>query len=119
MTVPTPRPDDRAPFRAARTAVVGAVRAWFAGEGFSEVETPCLVPSPGAEVHLNAFRVGARYLRTSPEFAHKRLLAEGAGPIFEVARVWRKDEMGPLHSPEFTLAEWYRPHAAYAAVMDD
>jgi lysyl-tRNA synthetase class 2 len=119
MPLSNPRPDDRAPFREARTAVTAGVRAWFAGQGFSEVETPCLVTSPGAEVHLSAFQVGDRYLRTSPEFAHKRLLADGAGAIFELARVWRKDEAGPLHSPEFTLAEWYRPHAPYAAVMDD
>lgn len=116
---PDPRPSDRAPFLTARHAVVGAARTWFAAEGFVEVETPCLVAAPGAEVHLNAYQVGDRYLRTSPEFAHKRLLAEGAGAIFELARVWRRDEIGPLHSPEFTLAEWYRPHAPYGAVMDD
>ncbi len=116
---PELRSADRAPILAARRAVVGAIRAWFAGAGFAEVETPCLVLSPGAEVHLNAYQIGDRYLRTSPEFAHKRLLAEGAGAIFELARVWRKDEAGPLHSPEFTLAEWYRPNVPYRAVMDD
>jgi elongation factor P--(R)-beta-lysine ligase len=119
----TPAPDlksdDQAPFRTARQGVIAASRGWFGAEGFAEVETLCLVPAPGAEVHLNAFQVGDHYLRTSPEFAHKRLLADGAGPIFELARVWRQDEIGPLHSPEFTLAEWYRPHAPYSAVMDD
>jgi lysyl-tRNA synthetase class 2 len=126
MTVPAQisPSEDRAPFAAGRQGVVAGVRAWFAGQGFAEVETPCLVPAPGAEVHLNAFKVGDLYLRTSPEFAHKRLLAAkeqegGAGPIFELARVWRQDEKGPLHSPEFTLAEWYRPRAPYSAVMDD
>lgn len=103
----------------ARGGVVRAVRDWFAGEGFTEVETPCLVVSPGAEVHLNAFAVDGLYLRTSPEFAHKRLLAAGARRIFELARVWRKDEVGPLHAPEFTLVEWYRAEAPYTDVMDD
>jgi lysyl-tRNA synthetase class 2 len=105
--------------RAARRTITRAVREWFAAEGFEEVETPALVVSPGAEVHLNAFAVEGRYLRTSPEFAHKRLLAGGARRIFELARVWRKDEAGPLHSPEFTLAEWYRAEAPYTDVMED
>lgn len=102
-----------------RAGIVRALREWFAEEGFAEVETPALVASPGAEVHLNAFAVDGLYLRTSPEFAHKRLLAAGARRIFELARVWRKDESGPLHSPEFTLAEWYRAEAPYTDVMDD
>jgi elongation factor P--(R)-beta-lysine ligase len=102
-----------------RARIVRAVRDWFAEEGFEEVETPSLVASPGAEVHLNAFAVDGLYLRTSPEFAHKRLLAAGARRIFELARVWRKGEGGPLHAPEFTLAEWYRAEAPYTDVMED
>jgi lysyl-tRNA synthetase class 2 len=119
---------DRRPFLAARTAVTRAVRAWFDGEGFVEVETPALQVSPGNEAHLHAFAtelVGPAaersplYLRTSPEFAAKKLLAGGERQFFELARVWRNRERGPLHHPEFTMLEWYRAEAPYEALMAD
>jgi len=119
---------DRRPFLAARGAVLRAVRAWFDAQGFVETETAALQVSPGNEAHLHAFAAeavgpggerAALYLRTSPEFAAKKLLAAGETRIFEVARVWRNRERGPLHHPEFTLVEWYRANAAYAAIMAD
>jgi lysyl-tRNA synthetase class 2 len=60
-----------------------------------------------------------RYLRTSPEFACKKLLAAGEDKIFELARVFRDRERGELHLPEFTMLEWYRANVAYDAVMAD
>jgi lysyl-tRNA synthetase class 2 len=105
-----------------------AVRAWFEAEGFTEVETATLQVSPGNEAHLHAFATetiatdGARapvYLRTSPEFACKKLLAAGEARIFELGRVWRNRERGPLHHPEFTLLEWYRAEQPYETLMDD
>ena len=59
------------------------------------------------------------YLRTSPEFACKKLLAAGERRIVEFARVFRNRERGPLHHPEFTLVEWYRAGEPYEALMDD
>ena len=59
------------------------------------------------------------YLRTSPEFAAKKLLAAGEPRIFELARVWRNRERGPLHHPEFTMLEWYRAGEPYEALMAD
>jgi lysyl-tRNA synthetase class 2 len=72
-------------------------------------------------VELNAPDGGrtVRYLRTSPEFACKKLLAAGESKIFEFARVFRDRERGRLHLPEFTMLEWYRANAAYDAVMAD
>ena len=122
------RHTDIGPFLAARNAITRAARAWFEEQGFTEVETAILQVSPGNETHLHAPRtelVGAdgarttRYLRTSPEFACKKLLAAGETKIFEFARVFRDRERGPLHLPEFTMLEWYRANATYDAVMAD
>jgi lysyl-tRNA synthetase class 2 len=120
-------PDIR-PFLTARSAITRALRAWFDDQGFAEVETGILQVSPGNEIHLHAPRTeligpggdrATRYLRTSPEFACKKLLAAGEDRIFEFARVFRDRERGDLHLPEFTMLEWYRADAAYEAVMAD
>src|SRR2546421_12292686 len=119
---------DIRPFLAARTAITRAVRAWFDEQGFVEVETALLQVSPGNETHLHAPRTEllgesgervTRYLRTSPEFSCKKLLAAGESRIFELARVFRDRERGDLHLPEFTMLEWYRANANYDAVMAD
>jgi lysyl-tRNA synthetase class 2 len=124
---PTRHADAR-PFLTARGAVTRAVRAWFDEQGFVEVETGILQVSPGNETHLHAPRTeliaadgtrATRYLRTSPEFACKKLLAAGEPKIFEFAKVFRDRERGDLHLPEFTMLEWYRAHASYDAVMAD
>src|SRR5246127_4353986 len=122
------RPADRKPFLLARAAVTKAARAFFDEQGFSEVETSILQVSPGNETHLHAPRAdvtrpdgtrAARYLRTSPEFACKKLLAAGEKKIFEFARVFRDRERGDLHLPEFTMLEWYRADSGYDATMAD
>lgn len=119
---------DRKPFLQARSAITRATRAWFRGEGFTEVETGILQKSPGNETHLHApsseltSASGDRtrhYLRTSPEFACKKLLAAGETRIVEFARVFRDRERGPLHLTEFTMLEWYRANESYEAVMAD
>ncbi|MGE0678503.1 EF-P lysine aminoacylase EpmA [Pseudolabrys sp.] len=128
-----PRPNsshhaDRRPVLLARGRIQAAIRGWFAETGFVEVETPALQVSPGNETHLHAFGTdligpdGARsprYLRTSPEFAAKTLLAAGEPRLFEFARVFRNRERGPLHHPEFTMLEWYRASESYETLMED
>ncbi|MBR1280548.1 EF-P lysine aminoacylase GenX [Bradyrhizobium sp. AUGA SZCCT0177] len=119
---------DRKPFLMARAAITKGLRAWFDEQGFAEAETGILQVSPGNETHLHAPRTeltggdgtrALRYLRTSPEFAAKKLLAAGEDKIFEFARVFRDRERGDLHLPEFTMLEWYRANAAYDAIMAD
>jgi lysyl-tRNA synthetase class 2 len=118
--VPWWRPDRfarRRPYLEARQAIAKAVRAYFAAEGFAEVETPALQVSPGLEVHLKAFATtiedpsgGTRplFLHTSPEFAMKKLLAAGEPRLFQLARAFRNGERSATHHPEFTMLEWYR-----------
>src|SRR4030081_2946877 len=119
---------DIRPFLMARSAIAKTTRAWFDEQGFAEVETGILQVSPGNEIHLHAPRaeltsatgaLATRYLRTSPEFACKKLLAAGEAKIFEFARVFRDRERGDLHLPEFTMLEWYRANAGYDAIMAD
>ncbi len=125
MLQPNWHPDDlaaRLPALRRRQKLMAATRAFFFSRGFMEVETPYAVAAPGEEVHLRPFRVehGEKplWLHTSPEFAMKRLLVAGAGPIFQIARVWRDDAASPLHSAEFSMLEWYQPGASMAALMD-
>ena len=119
---------DIRPFLKARAAITRALRSWFESQGFAEVETGILQVSPGNETHLHAPRtelIGpdgervTRYLRTSPEFACKKLLAVGETRIFEFARVFRDRERGDVHLPEFTMLEWYRAGVPYEEIMAD
>lgn len=118
----------RRPYLMARNRITAALRAWFAKREFVEVETAVLQVSPGNETHLHAFGtelIGpsgdhrALYLRTSPEFACKKLLAAGETRIVDFARAFRNRERGALHHPEFTLLEWYRANESYEALMED
>src|SRR5258707_15825209 len=119
---------DRRGVLLARARIVAALRAWFAAQDFVEVETGALQVSPGNEMHLHAFATtlvasagtgSPLYLRTSPEFACKKLLAAGERRIVEFAKVFRNRERGALHAPEFTLVEWYRAGEPYHALMVD
>ncbi len=119
---------DKLPALRRRALLNRQVRAFFEARGYLEVETDYAVRTPGEEVHLRPFRTerlsphGARetlWLHTSPEFAMKKLLASGCGPIFQLARVWRNEEGSDRHAAEFTMLEWYRPGASMSALMDE
>jgi len=118
----------RLPFLRRRTLLTQATRAHFTARGYTEVETPYAVMAPGEEVHLRAFRTEREHtdgrseplwLHTSPEFAMKKLLVAGAGPIFQLARVWRNGEGSELHAAEFTMLEWYRPDTGMDQLIDE
>jgi lysyl-tRNA synthetase class 2 len=111
-----------------RGKVLRAIRRFFGEDGFVEVETPYLVPSPGMEPHLTALETDVQgpdgekkrmYLHTSPEYAMKKLLGEGWDKIFQICRVFRNEEVSRTHQVEFTMLEWYRTHADYRKIMED
>ena len=119
---------DRRPFLLARAEAAAAIRRYFAGEGFLEVDTAALQVAPGADSHTQAFATvlsrpvgndAARYLHASPEFACKKLLAAGERKIFSFGHVFRNGERSALHHPEFTLLEWYRVGASPDALVAD
>jgi lysyl-tRNA synthetase class 2 len=111
-----------------RNRIQAAIRGRLAAEGFTEVDPAALAISPGNEAHLHGFATEAigndgqprpMYLHTSPEFAMKKLLAAGETRIHAFSHVWRNRERGPLHSPEFTMLEWYRVGESYEVLMED
>ena len=118
---------DRRGLLMARGAIKSAIRSWFERNGYVEVEPAALQVSPGNEAHLHAFttlyrdeagRQRTYHLHTSPEFAMKKLIAAGETRIFAFAPVYRNAERSALHSPEFTMLEWYEAGAGYSRIMD-
>lgn len=117
------------PYLEARAAILRETRAFFDGQGFTEVETPILQTCPVIDAHIRAFATDLRgvdgnvartlYLHTSPEFAMKKLMVAGMEKIYQICHVFRNAEDSARHSAEFTMIEWYRTGADYHAIMDD
>jgi lysyl-tRNA synthetase class 2 len=106
-----------------RAELLARLRGYFDAAGVLEVETPLLASGGVTDPNIPSFSLEHRgtthYLNTSPEFAMKRLLAAGSGPIYQVCKAFRAGEEGSLHNPEFTLLEWYRPGFDHHRLMDE
>ena len=109
----------------ARAKIVSALRAFFDGQGFVEVETPVRIAAPAPEPHIDCPVVPSptggvpTYLRASPELQMKKLLAAGMDRIYQIGPCFREGERGSRHNPEFTMIEWYRRDADYLAILSD
>lgn len=107
----------------ARACLYQQLRAFFHARGILEVETPALSQAGNTDPNIGSFSVntpqGLRYLHTSPEYPMKRLLAAGSGDIYQICKVWRQDESGRRHNPEFTMLEYYRVGFTYQQLMQE
>ena len=102
-----------------RAKILQIIRSFFNQRGFTEVETPVLLPYIIPEAHIDAITTDQGYLHTSPELCMKMLLSQGYGNIFQICKCFRKGERGKLHLPEFTMLEWYHLGIDYNALMDE
>ena len=112
-----------------RARVNACIRQFFSDKNVLEVETPILSQAGNSDPNIASFSVEfsghvaagtrQRWLRTSPEFPLKRLLAAGLGDCYELGRVFRNGETGIRHNPEFTMLEWYRLGWGYQQLIDE
>jgi lysyl-tRNA synthetase class 2 len=104
--------------------MLGQVRSFFKIRHVLEIDCPSLVRCPPIDANIEVMQVSIAdteigYLHTSPEYAMKRLLADGLGDIFYLGHVFRKGESGDRHNPEFTMIEWYRTAIPFRQLIDE
>lgn len=102
-----------------RADLLQAVRSFFRGRGYIEVDTPIRLPVLLPETHIKPFSAEGWFLQTSPEQCMKRLLAQGCRQLFQICHCFRKEEHGRHHQSEFTLLEWYHVGWSYAELMQE
>jgi lysyl-tRNA synthetase class 2 len=104
--------------------MLAKVRAFFSQKEILEVDTPILSHTAPVDTHIEVMKIPFHngengYLHTSPEYAMKRLISEGSGDIYQLSHVFRSEEAGRLHNPEFTMIEWYRIGVSFQFLIDE
>ncbi|MBN3563883.1 EF-P lysine aminoacylase EpmA [Aliamphritea spongicola] len=112
-----------------RAAIIAAIRAFFVGKDVLEVDTPVMSNAAVSDPYIDTIEcryqplvggdVEMKYLQSSPEYAMKRLLASGSGPIYQISKAFRNGEVGRRHNPEFSMLEWYRPGFDHRQLMTE
>lgn len=112
-----------------RGEILARIRAFFAQRDVLEVETPLMTQAAVSDPYIDTIECryhplpgqqeSARFLQSSPEYAMKRLLCSGSGPIYQICKAFRNGESGQRHNPEFTMLEWYRPDMSLHQLMDE
>ncbi|MBL0691090.1 MAG: EF-P lysine aminoacylase GenX [SAR324 cluster bacterium] len=121
----TPTASERVKLLKKRSWFIKRVRHFFDALGYLEVDTPCLTRYPASEVYIDPIcaypfsQNNPYFLVTSPEYYMKRLLLNGSGAIYQIGSVFRRFEKGKMHSPEFTMLEWYAPAYSYQKIMQE
>lgn len=114
-------PKTSAHARNSRATMLRDIRQFFYDRNVLEVETPALSKNANTDPFIESFILdsfdSSRFLHTSPEYPMKRLLAAGSGDIYQICKVWRKEESGSRHNPEFSLLEYYRVGFSYQDLM--
>jgi lysyl-tRNA synthetase class 2 len=111
----------------ARSTIMASIRDFFLKRNILEVETPLLSHATVTDPHVIGIPASVQfgqktqtyYLQTSPEYAMKRLLAAGSGPIYQITKAFRQGDLGQFHNPEFTMLEWYQLGFDHHALMNE
>ena len=115
------QPSASLPTLKARALLIESIRIFFKQRDVLEVQTPIINHAGVTDVNIDSFGLfnDLGYLRTSPEYFHKRLLAAGYGDIYEIGPVFRVGENSHRHNPEFTMLEWYRLDWSYHQLAEE
>ncbi len=108
----------------ARAEIIRKIRRFFDGKNYLELDTPLLAPDLIPESCLEVFETRrmmpggkdalSRWLVPSPEIWMKKIIARHRTSVYQICKCFRNGESsGHLHSPEFTMLEYYTMDADY------